>query len=56
MHTGFWWGNPEEKRLENLDVGGGIVLKWILEKYDGVLWAGFIWLRIGTCAGLLRSC
>jgi hypothetical protein len=22
--------------------------KWILERYDGVVWAGLIWLRIGT--------
>jgi hypothetical protein len=24
------------------------ILRWILEKYDMVLWTGFIWLRIGT--------
>jgi hypothetical protein len=26
---------------------------WTLEKVDGVLWSGFIWLRIRTCDGLL---
>jgi hypothetical protein len=25
-----------------------IILKWILERYDGVVWTGLIWLRIGT--------
>jgi hypothetical protein len=25
-----------------------IILKWMLEKYDGVEWSGFIWLRIET--------
>jgi hypothetical protein len=43
------WGNREEKRLENLDVDGGILLKLILKKYNG---AGFMWLRKGTCSGL----
>jgi hypothetical protein len=30
-------------------------LKFILEKLDGVEWTGFIWLRIGTGEGLLRT-
>jgi hypothetical protein len=30
-----------------------ITLKWILERKDGVVWAALIWLRIGTCGGLL---
>jgi hypothetical protein len=34
-------------------VGGRIILKWIIESYDGMLWAGFIWLRIGTSDWLL---
>jgi hypothetical protein len=36
----------------NLDVGGRIIIKWILEKQDGVIWTGFICLRIGTSTGL----
>jgi hypothetical protein len=35
------------------DVSGWIILKLILERQDGVVWAGLIWLRIGTSAGLL---
>jgi hypothetical protein len=30
-------------------------LKRILKKWDGRLWTGFIWLRIGTSGGLLRT-
>jgi hypothetical protein len=29
------------------------MLKWNLERYDGVLWTGLIWLRIGTSGWLL---
>jgi hypothetical protein len=43
---------PEGKRpLEDLHVGGRIILEWILERWDEVVWAGFIWLRIGTSGG-----
>jgi hypothetical protein len=38
---------------EDLDVDGRITLEWILEKYDGKVWTGFMWLRIGTSDGLL---
>jgi hypothetical protein len=23
-------------------------MRWVLEKWDKVVWTGFIWLRIGT--------
>jgi hypothetical protein len=39
--------------LEDLDVGGKMILRWILEKWDGVVWTELIWLRIGTSGGLL---
>jgi hypothetical protein len=32
---------------------GRIILRWILERLDGVVWTGLIWLRIGTSGGLL---
>jgi hypothetical protein len=45
-------GKPEVKRpLER--PSGMMILKWILEKQDGVVWTGFIWHRIGTSGGLL---
>jgi len=39
--------------LEGLGVGGKIMLQWILWKWDGKLWTGFMGLRIGTSGGLL---
>jgi hypothetical protein len=32
--------------LEDQDIGGWIILKWILERQDGVVWTGLIWFRI----------
>jgi hypothetical protein len=34
-------------------LGGWTILKWILERHDGMVWTGSIWLRIGTSEGLL---
>jgi hypothetical protein len=45
-------GKPEVNRsLENLDVGGSIILKWLVEKQDEVVWTGSIWLRIRNSCG-----
>jgi hypothetical protein len=53
MHIGFWWESQEERNhLEDLDIGGRIILKWILERQDEVVWTGLIWLRIGSSGGL----
>jgi hypothetical protein len=30
-----------------------IILKWILERKDEVVWTGLMWLRVGTSLGLL---
>jgi hypothetical protein len=38
---------------EDQDLGGGTILKWILERYDAILWIGLIWLRIRTSGGPL---
>jgi hypothetical protein len=47
-------GRPEGKRpLRRRRSDCRIILEWILGKYDGRLWAGFIWLRIGTSGGSL---
>ena len=38
VHTGFWWGNLGEwDHLEDRGVDGRIILKWILEKWDGAV-------------------
>jgi hypothetical protein len=43
MHAGFWWESQNQRDyLEDLDVGGRIILKWIFDKYNGVVWTGFI--------------
>jgi hypothetical protein len=54
MHIGFRWESQKERdHYEDLHVGGRIILRWILAKQDGVVWTGFIWLRIVTSEGLL---
>jgi hypothetical protein len=35
VHTGFWWGNSRERdHLQDIGVGGWVILKWIFKKYD----------------------
>jgi hypothetical protein len=34
MHVGYWW---ESQKESDQDVGGWIILKWILERQDGVV-------------------
>jgi hypothetical protein len=43
----------ERDHWEDQDVGWWTILKWILERQDGMVWIGSIWLRIGTSGGLL---
>jgi hypothetical protein len=43
MNTRFWSGNLKEgDNLEDLNVDGEIILKWILGKQGGKVWTGFI--------------
>jgi hypothetical protein len=47
-------GNRERKRpLEDQYVCGQIIRSYILDRQDGVVWAGLIWTRIQTSEGLL---
>jgi hypothetical protein len=41
--------------LEELGVDGRIILELILGKQDGKVWTEFIWLRVGTINGILRT-
>jgi hypothetical protein len=46
-------GNPEGKRpLEKPRRRWWIILKWVLDRQDGMVGIGSIWLRIGTSGGL----
>jgi hypothetical protein len=43
VHTGFWWGSLGKRdNLENPDIDGRIILKWILRKWDG----GMDWIDL----------
>jgi hypothetical protein len=47
-------GKPEGKRaLGRQRRRWGTILKWILERWDGMVWIGLIWLTMGTSEGLL---
>ena len=54
VYTGFWWGHPRERdHLEDPDVDGRIILRWIFRKWDVRSRTESIWFRIGTGDGLL---
>jgi hypothetical protein len=49
VYTEFWWGNLRERdHLEDPDIDGRIILRWIFRKWDVWAWTGSIWLRIVT--------
>jgi len=43
MHSRFWFENLQGgDKSEELDINGKITLEWILGKYRGKMWTGFI--------------
>ena len=47
-------GKPEGKNyLEDPEVDGRIILRWIFRKWDVGVWTGSSWLRIVTAGGHL---
>jgi hypothetical protein len=56
MHTKFWLENPKGRyHYKDKEVDRKIILDWILGKYGGNVWIGFIWLRIRISGGLFRT-
>jgi hypothetical protein len=49
----LWESQKERDYWENQDVGGWTILKWILERQEGMVWIGLICLGIGTSGGFL---
>jgi hypothetical protein len=48
VHAGFWWGNLRgSDHLEDLDIDGRIILKWIFKNLDGSL----DWIDLAQVAG-----
>jgi hypothetical protein len=53
-HTGFWWGNLNERdHLGDPGLDGRIIVRWIFRRWDVKVRAGSSWLRIGTGGGHL---
>ena len=47
-------GKPEGKtHWGDQGVDGGIILRWVLRRWEGVLVTGWSWFRIGTGGGRL---
>jgi hypothetical protein len=39
MYIGYWWEIQKERDYwEDQDVGGWTILKWMLERWDGMDW------------------
>jgi hypothetical protein len=54
MRIVFWWkARRKETNQEDLDICARIILRWILEKQDGVVQTELVWLEIGTSGVLL---
>jgi len=48
MRTRFWWGNLREREhFEDPGVGGRMILKWILTKWDDWAWTDLAQNRDG---------
>jgi hypothetical protein len=54
VHAGFWWEDLREgDHLGDPGGDGRIILKCIFKKWNGGIWTGLIWPRIGTGGGRL---
>jgi hypothetical protein len=49
VYTGFWWKNLRGRdHLEDSNVDGRIILRWVFSQWDVGVWTGLSWFRIGT--------
>ena len=54
IHTGFWWLNMKRRYSSQVScINVRIILKWMLENEDSMIWTGYIWLRMEMYVGLL---
>jgi hypothetical protein len=51
MHNVFCGKVRRKDITRKTDIGGTVILKWILERQDGAVWIGLMWLKTGTSAG-----
>jgi hypothetical protein len=53
VHAEFWWRNLREgDHLKDLSVDGRVILKWIFEKWDGVM----DWIHLASGYGQEAGC
>jgi hypothetical protein len=56
IHIGYWWENQKEKdHVGRPRLGGWIILKLNLERSDGMVWVGLIWLRKDQWRALVNT-
>jgi hypothetical protein len=54
VFTGFWLeGQKERDHWEDIGIGEGITLRWILGRWGSMRRTGFSWVRIESSGGLL---
>jgi hypothetical protein len=53
MHIVFFVGKPEGRRPLGRKRCRWVLLRWILERKDRLIWTGLLWLSIGTSGGFL---
>ena len=53
LRTEIWWEFERKNQLGKTDDAVRIILKWVSKKSEQRVWTGLIWLRVGTCGGLL---
>jgi hypothetical protein len=55
-NTVLIWNFWHKDHMEDLGIGGRILLRWFWKKLYGKAWAGLIWLRMGSMTGCFEQC